>query len=349
MSPGIWLLAGATFAAAALLTAAVRHIAIRRGVLDVPNARSSHVTATPRGGGLAIVLSASAALLCLAFAGALPLRLAVVLVGGGGAVAAVGFADDHRPVAAGVRLAVHLLAAVWAVAWLGGFPEIALGPQTLYLGWIGNVVAVLGVMWVLNLFNFMDGIDGIAASEAVFVTGAVLPAMSVLGIPAAIGAASLIVGAAALGFLVWNWPPARIFMGDIGSGYVGYAIAALALACGGHNPTAVWVWLILGGVFFVDATVTLGRRLLRGERAHEAHRSHAYQWLARRWGSHGKVTLAVLVVNLVWLLPGALLAARFPGYAAVLVIVVLAPLAVLAVVIGSGREEGNTLRKINPT
>src|SRR5438094_479119 len=128
----------------------------------------------------------------------------------------------------------------------------------------------------------MDGIDDIASSEPTFVawSGAALTA------PAASGAAAVILGATCLGFLRWNWPPARIFMGDVVSGYLGYVIAVLALASTREDPVAIWVWLILGGVFFVDPTVTLLWRLLRGERVYEAHRSHTYQWLARRCGGH---------------------------------------------------------------
>lgn len=148
--------------------------------------------------------------------------------------------------------------------------------------------------------------------------------------------------AACSGFLVWNWPRARIFMSDVGSGYMGYVIVVLAVAAARENPVALWVWLILGGVFFVDATVALLRRMLRGERVHEAHRSHGYQLLARRWGSHGKVTLAVLVLNLGWLLPWAMSAIAFPDHAAMLVLVALAPLTALALAIGSGRAESTT-------
>jgi len=144
---------------------------------------------------------------------------------------------------------------------------------------------------------------------------------------------------ASAGFLCWNWPPAKVFLGDVGSGYLGYVIAVLALAAARTNPVALWVWLILGGVFFVDATMTLCRRLLRGERVFEAHRSHAYQWLARRWGSHGKVTVTVIAVNLAWLLPWSVLAMKFPQYAIVSVIAALAPLALLAPLLGSGRAE----------
>src|SRR2546429_3097017 len=268
-----------------------------RGTLDVPNSRSSHITATPRGGGLAIVLAASVALGMLALAGAIGAPLLWVLIGGGGVVALVGFADDRRPIAAGARLVVHLGAAVWAVFWLGGLPAIALNQHVVHLGWAGDLLAVLATVWVLNLFNFMDGIDGIAVSEAVFVTGGALLPLTLWGVSGEVSAASLTVGAASLGFLPWNWPPAKIFMGDVGSGYLGYVIAALVLAAVQHSPVIAWIWLILGGVFFVDATVTLIRRVLRGERVYVAHRTHAYQWLARRWGSHRRGPFAQLFVS----------------------------------------------------
>jgi Fuc2NAc and GlcNAc transferase len=128
-------------------------------------------------------------------------------------------------------------------------------------------------------------------------------------------------------------------MGDVGSGYVGFVIATLALATAGQRPVAAWIWLILGGVFFVDATVTLLRRLMRGERVHEAHRTHAYQWLARSWNNHRRVTLTVLAINLLWLLPCALWATLRPARAATITLVALAPLVALAVAAGAGRSE----------
>jgi Fuc2NAc and GlcNAc transferase len=194
-------------------------------------------------------------------------------------------------------------------------------------------------VWALNLFNFMDGIDGIAASEAIFVALAGTLLTSSFAPGSGVGFAALLFAAACGGFLLWNWPPASIFLGDVGSGYMGYVIVVLALSANRDNPVALWVWLILGGVFFVDATVTLVGRLLRGERVYQAHRSHAYQWLARRWESHGKVSTAVLVLNVVWLLPWAMLAETFPRYAAVSVLAAFAPLTLLAAVIGAGHGE----------
>ena len=329
------------FAAAAsvALTGLVRRFAVQHGVLDVPNARSSHVRVTPRGGGLAIVAISTVALCVLGFLGAVEGRLLVSLIGGGLAVGTVGFLDDRRPVRAGVRLAVHAAAGIWALAWLGGLPPLRIGGWLLHLGLGGDVVALLAIIWVLNLFNFMDGIDGIAASEAVFVTGGA----AMLGLSGtetgSTAAANCAFAAACCGFLVWNWPPARIFMGDVGSGYLGYVIAVLALATAGDSPAAVWVWLILGGVFFVDATLTLTRRLGRGERVYEAHRSHAYQWLARRWRSHKRVTLTVLAVNVLWLLPWAALAGLHPERAFGYALAALAPLVLVAAGAGAGRKE----------
>jgi len=128
-------------------------------------------------------------------------------------------------------------------------------------------------------------------------------------------------------------------MGDVGSGYLGYVIAVLALAAARENVVTLWTWLILGGVFFVDATVTLLRRLFRGERVYQAHRSHAYQWLARQWGSHLRVTLVVTLVNLLWLLPWAWAAGRFPALSIWIACGALMPLVPLAMFAGAGRRE----------
>jgi Fuc2NAc and GlcNAc transferase len=263
----------------------------------------------------------------------------VSLLGGGLAVAAIGFLDDRHRVTPGIRLAVHLCAALWAVSWLGGVPPVRVGDQVFELGWLGNVLGVLGLVWTLNLFNFMDGIDGIAGSEAVFVAGAAAFLTLCGGGSAEVPSVAFALGGACIGFLLWNWPPAKIFMGDVGSGYLGYVIGVLALAAAREDPTALWVWLILGGVFFVDATVTLIRRVLRRDRVYEAHRSHAYQWLARRWKSHKSVTIAAIGVNVLWLLPCAWFAARNPTLAVWMVVAALAPVALLAILAGAGRRE----------
>jgi glycosyltransferase WbpL len=336
--PVIFLLSIATALLSALLTFAMRRIALARRLVDVPNERSSHNRPTPRGGGVAIVLSATAAFGFLAARGSLGIDLFMALFGGL-AVAAIGVADDRRPLPVRIRLVVHFGAAIWALAWLGGFPPLRVGNEILRLAASGYVLGVLGIVWVINLFNFMDGIDGIATSEATFVVWSAALVPSVVGVSGGMASAELTFGAACFGFLLWNWPPARIFMGDVGSSYLGYVIGALALAAARDNPVALWVWLILGSVFFVDATVTLARRVIRGDRVYQAHRTHAYQWLARRWGSHRRVTVAVLLANVFWLLPCAVFATLHPSLAAVTTLVALAPLLAIAITAGSGRPE----------
>jgi Fuc2NAc and GlcNAc transferase len=329
----------ATLSGSLLLTAWMRRVALSRGLLDIPNARSSHEIPTPRGGGVAIVLAASVGFCLLAVAGSVDIKLLIALLGGGLAVAVVGFIDDHRPLPASVRLAMHGIAAAWALVWLGGLPPLRVGDHIVQLGFGGYVLGFLGIVWTLNLFNFMDGIDGIAASEAVFIgVGAALAAL--VGGFGGVGlGVDLVFAAACGGFLVYNWPPARIFMGDVGSGFVGFVIAVLALASLRSNPSAAWEWLLLGAVFFVDATVTLGRRVARGERAQDAHRSHAYQWLSRRWKSHRRVTLTTIVVNVAWCLPCALIATRVPRFAVWILVVALAPLVIAVTLAGAGQPE----------
>jgi Fuc2NAc and GlcNAc transferase len=339
LGPDTILVSAITLIGSAALTLVVRRFALSRGVLDVPNKRSSHVTATPRGGGISIVAALTVALLALVLLGTLRVDLFAAVAGGGVAVATVGFMDDRFSVRPGVRFAVHVAAAVWAVACLGGLPPVSVGVKVVQLGLAGHAVAVLGIAWTLNLFNFMDGIDGIAGSEAVFigVAGGLLSCFA--GSAGDVPEVALIFSGACCGFLIWNWPPAKIFMGDVGSGYLGYVIAALALAATRNDPAAVWVWLILGGVFFVDSTLTLIRRVMRGERVHLAHRNHAYQWLARQWGSHLKVTVGATLVNLLWLLPCAVIATLYPQRALWMVGIAFAPLVVLALAAGSGRRE----------
>lgn len=339
LSTEIACIAAGVLLLSAWLTGRVRKAALARGVLDIPNERSSHHSAMPRGGGLAMVLAFTASLVVLAALGGQRSTVLIALAFGGAAVAAVGFVDDRRPVPPAWRLAVHIASAVWAVAWLGGLPALTVGNLIVPLSWIGYVLAVLSIVWTLNLFNFMDGIDGIAAAEAVFICGSA----GILGLlhPAAaasVSALAVIFCAACLGFLGWNWPPAKIFMGDVGSGYLGFVIAVLAIAADHDDPAAPWPWLILGGVFFVDASVTLVHRALRGERVYEAHRTHAYQWLSRRWG-HRRVTVSVGLVNVLWLLPCAAFATIHPAWSIWVLIVAFVPLIGLAIAAGAGRAE----------
>lgn len=327
------------FLIALLLTGVVRKLALSWRVIDIPNARSSHTVPTPRGGGIATVIATTAVLGLLTALGRLPLEFFAAMAGGGAIVAAVGFIDDRRALPAKIRLLVHVGAALWALLWLGGLPPLQLGGTVFVFGVGGYVLGLLGIVWTLNLFNFMDGIDGIAGGEAVFVALAGAAVQVYGGGTGTLPIVAVVFALACAGFLAWNWPPAKVFMGDVGSGYMGYMIAVLALVAARESAVALLVWVILGGLFFVDATVTLIRRVARGERVSEAHRSHAYQRLAVRWGSHRSVTSLALFINVLWLLPCAVLARQYPNYAGCVVVGALLPLIAGVLMAGAGTRE----------
>ncbi|PMX25831.1 MULTISPECIES: glycosyltransferase family 4 protein [unclassified Pseudomonas] len=297
-----WLVFAAALIASLLLTWILRRYALARSLMDIPNGRSSHTVPTPRGGGVAIVLTYLASVGLMACSGSISWEAAWALLGSGALIAVVGFLDDHGHIAARWRLLAHFVAAGWALLCMGGLPVIKLLGVDLDLGWLGYLLAAMYLVWMLNLYNFMDGIDGIASVEAVCACLGVCLVYWLTG-NEAIMLGPLLLAFSVLGFLYWNFPPARIFMGDAGSGFLGIVIGVLSLQAAWVASELLWVWLILLGVFIVDATFTLGRRLLRGDKVYEAHRSHAYQYASRQAGRHLPVTLAVTVINLFWLLP----------------------------------------------
>lgn len=332
------LLPGVALLLAAILTWVVMRRAQATGLMDVPNERSSHRNPTPRGGGAAIVAVTSLGFVLLGLRQVIDVRLLAALLGGL-LVAGTGFVDDRRPLSARSRLVVQTLVTLWALVCLGGVHEVRFG-SSLWSPQVGGyLLALVGTVWTINLFNFMDGIDGIAAAEAIFMSAAAALLGALEGVAPRLIPAELLFAAACGGFALWNWPPARIFMGDVGSGYIGYLLAVLALAATRDSAVALPIWVTLGGVFLIDSTVTVVRRFLRGEPVHRPHRTHAYQWLARRWKSHKRTTLTVTAVNLFWLLPCAWFEAREPAYAVAGAVIALAPLVLLALAAGAGRDD----------
>ncbi len=279
-----------------ILTGVTRKLALKNNILDIPNSRSSHTVPTPRGGGLAFVVVFLVGISLLFCLGILELRVFLALLGGGCLIAAVGWLDDRRGLSALVRLCFHFVAAIWAVSWLEGVPNLSLGFTELESSWWGSVLAVVGMVWLINLYNFMDGIDGIAGTEAVTVSA--IAAILLWSHASNLAIPCLLLAAAVLGFLIWNWPPAKIFMGDVGSGFLGFVFAVLAIWSENSGAVPLLIWLLLLGVFIVDATVTLIKRMARGEKLYEAHRSHVYQLAVQAGYSHKQVTLTVLLINI---------------------------------------------------
>jgi Fuc2NAc and GlcNAc transferase len=322
------------FVSAFLVAFVVMKRATRLGLVQHPNARSSHVVPTPTGGGLGLVvggtLSGLLMLLLLPWL-AVPILMASLLI------ALLGYWDDRKPLPASWRLGaqVLLMGAMIAVLPLEGLARFT------GLDWpewaLMLTFTLLGALW-LNLFNFMDGIDGLAGSEAITILlSATL--LAYLGHPdAALHPLfwwMLGLAAATTGFMLLNWPPARLFMGDVGSTYLGLMIAFFAFASISGGWLSAPQWLIVSTLFWADGLTTLFRRLLLKEPVWQAHRRHAYQRLARRW-SHARVTGLAIGLNLVVLLPVAYVAALVPDWAWPLAIVTVLGFMGLSYAAGAG-------------
>lgn len=320
----------------ALLTGVIRRSAVHLRLLDQPSARSAHHSPIPRGGGAAIVVVFGVYGACLYVTGAMTLTTALMLVGTA-PVAMAGLIDDLRTLDFRWRIVVQLAAAYWIVCWLDEWPMLPMPGVAFDPGMLWWLLLPLALVWLGNLYNFMDGIDGLAATQGCFVLLASLALQWQTAGIANLLAAGLLASTA--GFLVWNLPPARIFLGDVGSTWLGFALGVLALLAITDGTLSVWSWLLLMGVFIVDATVTLLARMLRGCRWHEAHSSHAYQHLARRWASHGRVVAAIMAINLLWLLPLAWLAQSFPEYGVLPALSGIVPLICLAIRLGAGNNK----------
>jgi Fuc2NAc and GlcNAc transferase len=289
----------AVLAISFLVSGSVLRYAVRRNLMDIPNERSSQSAPIPRGGGIAIAIAGIIGVVLLWSREMVPGWLLVGFCLPGIAIAVVGFIDDAVQVSAFIRFTVHIVACSIGLVMIPDAAQMVFpGAQVPEL--LLQFILVVGLAWAVNLFNFMDGIDGLAGIEAVYIAVAILLLAFANGqLESALPAA--VTGAAALGFLAYNWPPARLFMGDVGSGFLGYALgfSMLAAIADGLN---IWAAITVVGAFVADSTVTLLTRILRGEKASQAHRTHAYQRLAQRWG-HGKVTVLYLAINLFWLLP----------------------------------------------
>lgn len=321
-----------------LLTAFFRSYALKKNILDVPNERSSHYLPTPRGGGVAIVITFIVFLTYAYIVRAVSLKYFICFSLVGLFVAVIGFIDDKNNLSARWRLLGHFLAAVLGLFWIGGLPTIEFFGIEFQLGAIGNLLAVFYLVWMLNLYNFMDGIDGLASLEAICVC------VGMCIVYLLVGANELIVlplslATAVMGFLFWNFPPAKIFMGDAGSGFLGILLGLLSLQAAWNSPKFLWCWLILLGVFIVDATVTLCRRFFRGAKVYEAHRSHAYQFASRRFGRHLPVSLGICFINIFWLLPVSLSVAISLMDGATALAIAYIPLIFLAFFLGAGESE----------
>ena len=316
---------------AAVLARVLIGVTLRRSILAIPNERSSHTIPTPTLGGISIAIPV---IVWSAYRiGQDPLCWAVIV--GGGILAVLGLVDDLRDLSARVRLPVQCVAVALALSMVPIALPLVVEPISIRQAWLVWGLDFLIVLWMVNLYNFMDGIDGIATTQCVVFCAGVL----LIGRPEAFAAEFVwVLLGAALGFLWFNRAPARIFMGDVGSGLLGLLVGILAITLDARRQMPLIASLILLAGFWFDATYTLCVRIATGQKFASAHRSHLYQKCAQRFG-HGRTTTMFFGFSVIWLMPLSWACALLPQWAIPLLLAAIAPLAVAAVRIGAGQAD----------
>ncbi|MBU1927533.1 glycosyltransferase family 4 protein [bacterium] len=271
------------------LTYFIKNYALKKSLLAHVNERSSHSTPTPHGGGVAIAFSWFVGISYLYYQNNIDTSLYFALMAGI-LLSCVSYLDDLFELSPKIRLMTQAIVAFLALYFLGGLQIIDFVFFTLENQIITNTLAFLTIIWFINLYNFLDGIDGYAGSEAIFLS---MAAFILFG-----DAHFLVLAAAVLGFLVWNWHKAKIFMGDVGSTLLGYNVAVFTIYYANAQSSNLWIWITLFGLFWFDATLTLYRRAKNKEKLSQAHRKHGYQRLVQSGWPHDKVVLFSIMVNL---------------------------------------------------
>lgn len=272
-----------------LLTYFIKNYMIKKSLVASVNERSSHTVPTPHGGGIAIAITWFIGLFYLFFIGQIEPNLFYALLFGA-VISIVSFFDDIYELSPKLRLIIQAIVAIGGLYFLGGFETLTFCIFDIQNSIFTNIFAFFMIIWFINLYNFLDGINGYAGSEALF--------LAVAGFILFGGNHFLVLAVAVLGFLYWNWNKAKIFMGDVGSTLLGYNVAIFTIYYANQEPTNFWIWIILFGVYWFDATLTLIRRKLNKERLSQAHKKHAYQRLTQAGWSHYKVTNYSIGLNI---------------------------------------------------
>jgi Fuc2NAc and GlcNAc transferase len=320
------------------LTLFIRNSALKTNRLDVPNERSSHTSPTPRGAGLAVVVAFLLGLIALLVDNTISDEVFLAIAIPGLIVAIIGWLDDRGHLtSAKWRLIGHFACASLAVWLVGGLPELPLANSTIDFGLAGNIAAIFYLVWMLNLFNFMDGIDLITGVQTV-TTSAGVAMLLLISTESDFWKIFAVLTASILGFLFFNLPPAKIFLGDVGSGFIGFTTAVISLVVAEDEPLVAWAMIILLAVFVTDATITLLRRLLSREHVYVAHRTHAYQHLSKKLNRHLPVSLGVGAINLFFLLPIAWLVVESEIIPIFGLLISYVPLAIVAALLNAGKK-----------
>ncbi|MFM8662531.1 MAG: MraY family glycosyltransferase, partial [Acidimicrobiaceae bacterium] len=293
---------------------------------------------TPRGAGLAVVVAFLLGLIALLVDDTILDDVFLAIAIPGLVVAIIGWLDDRGHLtSAKWRLIGHFASASLAVWLIGGLPELPIANSVIDFGLAGDVAAVVYLVWMLNLFNFMDGIDLITGIQTV-TTSAGVAILLLMSTESDLWKIFAVLAASILGFLFFNLPQAKIFLGVVGSGFIGFNTAAISITVAKKEPFVAWAMIILLGVFVTDSTVTLLRRLVSREHVYIAHRTHAYQHLSKKLNSHLLVSLGVGAINIFFLLPIAWLVVESEITPIFGLLVAYLPLAIVAALLNAGKR-----------
>jgi Fuc2NAc and GlcNAc transferase len=299
-----------------------RSFAIKSRIVANQNYRNLHQGAKPRGGGIVFSVVFLIAVTGLWLGQVVDTMVFQTVVLGGAVAASFGFIDDVFEIGAKTKLAVQCGLAAWVLFSFGGKPLLSLPWTPAFLD---LAISWFALVWLMNLYNFMDGIDGMAASGAAFICTASIVSLLLTGGDNSLILVFGLLAACSVGFLMFNWPPASIFMGDSGSLFLGYCFGALMMKTVIGGQISLWTWVIIFGYFAGDTTTTTVLRIFLVKRWYGAHRSNAYQNLARTWGSHLRVVRGVTLYHLLWLFPLAILSVLMPAAIPLAVALALTP------------------------
>lgn len=328
-----------SFLIAFCLTYGVKQYALKKGIQNAPDERSSHEGVIPHGGGFAITVAYIFAIIVGYFLGYFDQDVILTIVLCGGIISMVGFFDDHKPMSVSVRIAIQFACAIVAIWLLEGFPKISYGWFILDWGIYGYIIGVFALVWLTNLYNFMDGIDGFASIEAMTTTGCMALILLINSKFESVWQLNILLVASVLGFFFWNFPKAKIFMGDVGSYFLGFVMGVLMIKSWYLTIDIIFSWVILLTVFITDATYTLVVRIVRGERFYLPHRSHAYQIISRKYDSHIKVSTMLIFINIGYLFPIAFLVATKDIHPLTGLAITYIPMILLAAFVKAGIPE----------
>ena len=292
----------------------LKKYALRLKIVAIPNERSLHNKVTPRGGGVIIAIIFLAFILVFYITRQIMVAEFLVLFGGGLIMAVTGFLDDILELKASIRFIIQFFAVGWGLYWIGGIPSTVFFERLPVLYAIANAVAVVALVWFINSFNFIDGIDGLATSGATFFSLSIGGYFLWQGIEP-YGSLLIVLAASSLAFLCFNWPPAKMFLGDAGSNFFGYLFGAMVLITVKNGNLSIWTWLIILAYLITDTTTTTFLRLCLVKGWYHTHRSHAYQNLARVLDNHKFVTCLITGINVFYVLPLAYLSIQYQQYA----------------------------------